>query len=64
MLRRFELPGVVRVSLGVENIEDDVDTLIHMLGEIARQPRGSADKKAAQRLLDGFATTVAHKVYA
>lgn len=33
------LPGLVRVSLGIENDEEDVDTLIRVLGKIARQSR-------------------------
>ncbi len=37
------LPGLVRMSLGIENSEEDVDTLIHVLGKIARQPRAGAD---------------------
>ncbi len=37
------LPGLVRMSLGIENSEEDVDTLIHVLGKIARQPRSGAD---------------------
>ena len=45
VLRRFELPGVVRVSLGIENSEEDVDTLIHVLGGIARQPKGGSPGK-------------------
>ena len=41
---RLTLPGVARVSLGIENSEEDVDTLIHVLGKIARQPRTRGDR--------------------
>ncbi len=34
---RLNLPGVVRVSIGIENSEEDVDTLIRVLSEIARK---------------------------
>jgi selenocysteine lyase/cysteine desulfurase len=36
---RLSLPGVVRASLGIENSAEDVDALIRVLGDIARQPR-------------------------
>lgn len=34
---RLQLPGVLRVSLGIGNTEYDVDTLIRMLGNIAQK---------------------------
>ena len=52
VLRRLELPGVVRVSLGIENSEEDVDTLIRVLGGIARQPKGGSPEKNVKQLLD------------
>ncbi len=63
-LRRMELPGVVRVSLGIENSEDDVDTLIRVLGETARQRRAATKKKVAQRQMDDLAEIAARRVYA
>jgi selenocysteine lyase/cysteine desulfurase len=56
------LPGVVRVSLGLENSAEDVDTLIHVLGEIARQPRTGADRDIRQQMAD-FARSAAQRVY-
>ena len=56
------LPGVVRVSLGIENSEEDVDTLIQVLGEIARQPRARADRDVQQQM-DDFARAAAQSVY-
>ena len=35
---KLSLPGLTRVSLGIENSEQDVDTLIRVLRDIARQP--------------------------
>ena len=64
LLRRMELPGVVRVSLGIENSEDDIDTLIRVLGETAGQRRAGASKKAAQRQMDELTETAARRVYA
>jgi selenocysteine lyase/cysteine desulfurase len=60
--RKLELPGVVRVSLGIENRPDDVDTLIHVLGEIARKSRAGVDKDV-QRQMDDFAQFAARRVY-
>jgi selenocysteine lyase/cysteine desulfurase len=36
---KFRFLGVVRVSLGIENTDEDVDTLIGVLGKIAVQAR-------------------------
>jgi selenocysteine lyase/cysteine desulfurase len=59
---RLSLPGVVRVSLGIENNEADVDTLIHVLGEIARQPRAGVEG-AIQPQMDDFTRAAARRVY-
>jgi selenocysteine lyase/cysteine desulfurase len=64
VLRRMELPGIVRVSLGIENGEDDVDTLLRVLGDTARRHGGKTDKKAARRQMDDLAETAAKRVYA
>ncbi len=44
---QLSLPGVTRVSLGMENSEADVDRFLTVLGEIARQPRPEADNPFA-----------------
>ena len=59
---RLNLPGVVRVSLGIENSAEDVDTLIRVLGEIARQPRAGTEGDVQQQM-DDFARMTAQKVY-
>ena len=63
VLRRFELPGVVRVSLGLENNEEDVDRLIHVLGDIARQPKGGPAEKDVRQQMDESSKTAARRVY-
>ena len=60
---RLELPGVVRVSLGIENSEEDVDRLIRVLGAIARQPRGGSPGKRVKRQLDELSDAAARRVY-
>ncbi len=74
---RVVLPGLVRVSLGLENDQADVDALIRVLDKIARRPRAWVDRLIAsmhngtpflpqtdvQQQMDDFAGTAAQKVY-
>jgi selenocysteine lyase/cysteine desulfurase len=73
----INLPGIVRVSLGIENSEKDVDTLIDTLSRIALSPgntenrhSGSAEtrkpvfsKKEVKQHLKDFIIARAGKVY-
>jgi len=43
---KLRLPGVVRVSLGIENSVEDIDKLILVLGKIAKKSRASAEKSS------------------
>jgi selenocysteine lyase/cysteine desulfurase len=75
---QIRFPGLVRVSLGIENSEEDVDRLIHVVGKIARNARPSADRQstsayngisilpqaAVQKQMKDFARASALKVYA
>ena len=72
------LPGLVRVSLGIENDKEDVDTLIRVLVRIAHQPRAWVDRLLAsmhsgtpfspqtdvQQQMSHFARAAAQRVYA
>ncbi len=74
---QMALPGLVRVSLGIENSAEEIDTLIHVLGRIARQPRAGVDRHFAsmhngtpsvpradvQQQMDDFARAAAQRVY-
>jgi hypothetical protein len=60
VLPKLSLPGVVRVSLGIENSAEDVDKLLQVLSEIARAPKARADVKAQ---MDEFARAAAQRVY-
>jgi selenocysteine lyase/cysteine desulfurase len=64
VLRRLELPGVVRVSLGIENSDEDVDALVDILGEIARQPKASASQRDIQKKMEVVGEAAARRVYA
>jgi selenocysteine lyase/cysteine desulfurase len=47
---RFASPvqtGLVRISLGLENDLQDVNTLVRVLGQIARRPRAEIDRQIA-----------------
>jgi selenocysteine lyase/cysteine desulfurase len=63
VLRRFELPGVVRVSLGIENSEAEVDTLLHVLGDIARQPKAGASERIVRQQMDDVCKAAGERVY-
>ena len=59
---KLSLPGVVRVSLGIENSAEDVDVLIRVLDSIARQPRAGV-KGDVEQQMDDFARAAAQRVY-
>ena len=70
---KMRLPGLVRVSLGIGNSEEDIDRLIHVLGQIAGAPRASLNrepagtsiitKAEAQKQINDFVKASAMKVY-
>jgi selenocysteine lyase/cysteine desulfurase len=62
LLPKLSLPGVVRVSLGIENSAEDVDALVRVLGEIARQPRRGAEGDVRGQM-DDFVRAAAGRVY-
>lgn len=70
LLPQVPLPGLTRVSLGIENSQKDIDALLHLLGKIARQPRTGADnpfastQTAIQKQMHDFAQAAAQRVYA
>jgi len=59
---KLSLPGVVRVSLGIENSEADVDRLIQALGTIADKSQNSSQKEVKQQMKD-FVRVAADRVY-
>ena len=72
---KLRFPGVVRVSLGIENSAGDVDALIDTLGQIASPAKGPSDRKSAtgtpilskakvQAQMNDFVVAAARKVYA
>jgi selenocysteine lyase/cysteine desulfurase len=66
LLPRFTLPGLVRVSLGIENTDDDVDRLLQTLNRIASGPRGgkpTVPQETLRRQMEEFARAAAQRVY-
>ncbi len=69
---KLKLPGLARVSLGIENNQEDVDRLIHVLDKIARKENHAAStqngtptlpKANVQQQMDDFAKATALRVY-
>jgi selenocysteine lyase/cysteine desulfurase len=56
----FSLPGVVRVSFGIQNTEAEVDALIDVLGAIAQKPGA----QGIGRRMDDFVAAASKRVYA
>ena len=59
---RLRFPGITRVSLGIENTEEDVDTLIQVLGKIAARTVDLKQKESENQIND-FVKAAAMKVY-
>lgn len=65
---RLRFPGLVRVSLGIGNTEEDVDTFLQVLDKIARQRRTpekspSVPKTVIKQQIDDFVKASALRVY-
>jgi selenocysteine lyase/cysteine desulfurase len=58
VLPKLSLPGVVRISLGIENSAEDIDALLAALAGMGEGP-----KVDASGILDGFAAGVVQEVY-
>ncbi|MBN1995324.1 MAG: hypothetical protein JW953_21730 [Anaerolineae bacterium] len=68
---QVSLPGLTRVSLGLQNSAEEIDALLHVLDQIARQPPAGVDNRFASRRpqtvieqqMDDFARIAAQRVY-
>jgi selenocysteine lyase/cysteine desulfurase len=58
---KVSLPGLARVSLGIENSEEDVGTFIHVLDKIAQHSKLAGNDFKQQ--MDDFVKAAARKVY-
>ncbi|MBN1658259.1 MAG: aminotransferase class V-fold PLP-dependent enzyme [Anaerolineae bacterium] len=66
---QISLPGLTRISLGIQNNAEEIDTLLQMLAEITRHPHTNAENPFArtqttgQKKMDEFARVAARRVY-
>jgi selenocysteine lyase/cysteine desulfurase len=62
---KIELPGMVRISLGMENTETDIDTFINVLEEIARSKKEKIHYpiENIKQETEDFIKTVEQEVY-
>ena len=51
LFHKLSLPGLVRVSLGIENNEKDVDTVIRVLHQISGKPQTTSTTSKTRKLL-------------
>jgi selenocysteine lyase/cysteine desulfurase len=63
LFQQVSLPGLTRISLGLENSTEEIDTLLHVLRNIAAQPQNAAHA-AVQRQMCDLASAAALRVYA
>jgi selenocysteine lyase/cysteine desulfurase len=66
---RLSLPGVTRVSLGVENTPEDIDALLDVLGRISLRPAAPGNpfrrrKASFRKELEAFTRATADQIYA
>ncbi len=73
---RLQLPGVLRISLGIGNSEEEIDTFIRVFGEIAEEKMGTKSnrnkviyqkpgltKTEVKKQMKEFVNAAAEKVY-
>lgn len=58
----LRFPGVTRVSIGIGNTREDIDTLIHIVNKIATKTRATKNKEIEGQIKD-FSKYAAMKVY-
>ncbi len=63
LFRKIKFPGLARISLGIGNTEEDINTLIKVLNEIAIRSKSLPDKNI-KKLLENFKKTIVQKVFA
>jgi selenocysteine lyase/cysteine desulfurase len=61
LFKQLSLPGLTRISLGLENSAEEIDTLLLVLRHVATQPRSGSDG-TVQRQMNDFARAAAQRV--
>jgi selenocysteine lyase/cysteine desulfurase len=60
---QVRFPGLTRVSIGIENSEKDIDTLIETLNKILLKQQSDSTHKNIKKQMDDFARAAARRVY-
>lgn len=63
VFKQLSLPGLTRISLGLENNAEEIDTVLRVLRQIAAQPN-AAGNDVTRRQMNDFVTGTAQRVYA
>ncbi len=59
----MSFPGIVRISLGIENTREEIDTFLDVLGSMAAGKQPHASHKSAREEMNKFTRTVSDRVY-
>jgi len=62
LIPRLRFPGVTRLSFGIGNTREDIDTLIHVVSKITTKTK-VLKKRAIERQINVFAMDAAMRVY-
>jgi selenocysteine lyase/cysteine desulfurase len=62
VFKHLSLPGLTRVSLGIENSAEEIDTLLQVVRHIAAQPKAGGNETTQQ--INDFANAAAQCIYA
>jgi selenocysteine lyase/cysteine desulfurase len=62
LFRQLRFPGVARVSIGIENTDEDADTLFNVLGKIAARTK-ILKRKETEKQINDFVKSAALRVY-
>ena len=61
---KLNLPGVVRVSLGIYNTKSDIDSLAAVLTEMANRPKSvNKDVQGSAKMMEKFVKTITDRVF-
>ena len=60
---KLELPGVVRVSFGIQNTPKQVDALVAILNAVIVNSKSATDAIPFRKRLNGFVVAVARRIY-
>ncbi|MDP4221973.1 MAG: aminotransferase class V-fold PLP-dependent enzyme [Bacteroidota bacterium] len=63
MIPVISFPGIVRISLGIENTKEDIDTFLSVLSKIAAKKQPDHSLKSFRREMNNFVRAASENVY-